>query len=454
MVERTRLLVIAAALTPFAARAAEPPPPFRPDRTAEDYGYLRDPARRGDWSDPYKFIPIDEDGSSYVSLGGEIRERAEWLDAPRFGLAGGDRDLYVLQRMLLHGDLRLGKTVRVFAQLGAHHAFGKKELNPPDEDRLDLQQLFVEIRPAAGLTARIGRQEMMFNTPQRFVSFRDGTNVRQNFDGGRLSWTRDRLRLEAFLVRPVTLGRGEFDNKSNTDQMFGGLYASRRLGGPGSSSVDAYWFLLDRDKLPTGNERRHSIGLRYAGSSGGADWDAESIYQFGDSGGRDISAWAASADVGFTLAARPMRPRIGLRFDAGSGDRDPADDRVGSFHPLFPSGPYFNEANLTSWTNLVAVRPSVRLEPIGRLTVQAAVQFKWREDRTDAVYLGPTAPLPQTRGNRAGEIGQLYTLDASFQLNRNLALRAYYAHHSAGAAIARAGGRNVDFAMGSATLRF
>jgi hypothetical protein len=345
--------------------------------------------------------------------------------------------------------------VRIFAQLGAHEAGGKQVLAPPDEDRLDVQQLFVELRPAAGLVARVGRQEMMLSPLQRFVSFRDGTNVRQTFDGGRLTWIRGRWRVEAFATRPVTLERGIFDNSANRAQMFTGLYASHRLGGAGGTmTLDGYWLMLDRDNLPTGRERRHSIGARFAGTHGATDWDAEALYQFGDGGGRDIRAWAASADLGYSIAAAPLRPRLGLRFDAGSGDSDPADGRLGAFFPLFPSGPYFNEANLTSWTNLVALRPSVRIQPERRLTLQAAVQFKWRENAADAVYIGPSTPLAATRTNRARTIGQAWTLDANFQLNRNLALRAYYLHHSAGAAMSRAGGRDANFAMASATLRF
>jgi len=455
MGKRSRYVVIAAAFLPLAVQASEPaPPPFRPDRTAEDNSHLRVPANRGDWSDPYKFIPLDEHGSSYLSLGGEIRERLESLDAPRFGLAGANGDTYVLQRVLLHADLRLGASIRLFGQIGAHDAFGKDELNPPDEDHLDVQQLFVEIRPAVGISARIGRQEMTFSPLQRFVSFRDGTNVRQNFDGGRLTWSRGPWRLDAFLTRPVTVVRGTFDNDANRDQLFGGAYASRRLGSQAASALDAYWFFLDRDNLPTGRERRHSLGLRYAGMRGRIDWDLEALHQFGRSGSREISAWAASGDLGYTLAAAPLRPRLGLRFDAGSGDGNPIDNRVGAFHPLFPSGPYFNEANLTSWTNLVGLRPSLLIRPEARLTLQAAVQFKWRESRLDAVYLGPSTPLAATRGNRAREIGQAFTMDATYQVNRNLALRAYYLWHEAGEAIARAGGRSVDFAMASATLRF
>ncbi|MDT9600888.1 alginate export family protein [Sphingosinicella rhizophila] len=434
------------------------PPPFRPDRTTEDYSYLADPARRGHWQDSYKYIPLDSSGALYLSLGGELRERVELFDAPRFGLAGGQADQYGLQRILVHADLHLGTTVRVFAQLGTHEALGKKQILLPDRDRLDVHQFFVDLTPTAGLRLRLGRQEMMFSPLQRFVSFRDGTNVRQNFEGGRATYQHGPLRLEAFFTRPVTLKPGVLDNEGNDEQTFGGLYFSHRLGTKGASSIDAYWFLLDREKLGSGpvlgDERRHSLGLRHAGTSGHWDWDNEGVYQLGRSMGRDIGAWAASADIGYTWASSPVKPRFGLRFDAGSGDGDPADDRISGFHPLFPSGPYFNEANVTSWTNLLAIRPSLRVQPAERLTVQAAVQLKWREDRDDAVYLGPSAPLAATRGNRAREIGRVYTLDANFQVNRNLALRGYYLHHSAGGAIRAVGGDSIDFMMASATLRF
>lgn len=435
------------------------PTAFLPDRTAEDYGFLRDPARRGDWSDAYKFVPLSSDGDSYLSFGGEVRERVEIYHAPRFGLAGGSDDTYLLQRILAHADLRIGTGVRVFAQLGAHEAYAKKAVNlaPPDDDSLDVHQLFVEVRPAQGAVVRIGRQEMIFNPLQRFVSFRDGTNVRQNFDGGRLSLNRGATRVDAFLNSPVTLRREEFDNSRNRDHLFGGLYVSHKTGPQRSRSLDAYYFMLDRNVFAgpgSGDDTRHNLGVRYAGTRGAVDWDAEGVYQFGNSLARDVRAWAGSVDLGYTLRASSLKPRLGLRFDSGSGDDDAADGEVNSFYPLFPSGPYFNEANLTSWTNLLAIRPSVRLQPTPKLTVIGAAQLKWRQDRDDAVYLGPSNPLVATRANRAREIGQVYTLDANYQLNRNIALRAYYLHHTDGEAIARAGGEAVNFGMASVTLRF
>ena len=170
-----------------AAAAAEPQP-FKPDRTTEDYSSLRDPDKRGDEA-AYKFVPLSEDGSVFASFGGDVHERFESFAAPRFGIGGAEDDAYLLQRVLLHADVHVGSSVRLFAQLGAHEAFGKKQLAPPDEDHLDAHQLFIDVAPARGLSVRLGRQEMAFNAAQRFVSFRDGTNVRQSFDGARATGT-------------------------------------------------------------------------------------------------------------------------------------------------------------------------------------------------------------------------------------------------------------------------
>lgn len=391
-----------------------------------------------------------------ASFGGEVRERLELFDAPRFGIGGTQADTYLLQRVLLHGDFHLGESVRLYAQLGAHEAFGKKLLSPPDEDHLDIQQAYLEVNPSNHLSLRIGRQEMALNPAQRFVSVRDGTNIRQAFDGARATLKTGKFRLDGFLTRPVLLEHGLFDDKPNDKQLFGGLYGAYAVGK--TVSLDSYWFYLDREGASyggvLGEEHRHSIGLRFGGASSGWDWDAEALIQRGIFAGRDISAWGGALDLGRSFAQAPLKPRIGLRFDAGSGDANHADGKIGTFNPLFPKGPYFNEANLTSFTNLLALRPSLKVKPAQALDVEAAVQFKWRETLGDAVYLGPSTPLPGTAGGTSRTIGQVYTLDATLQLDRHVALRAYYLHHSAGPATERAGGRSVDFAMTSAQVRF
>jgi len=66
-----------------------------------------------------------------LSPGGELRERYEFTRNPSF-CAGTDlrHDDYLLQRLLLHGDLHLGPNLRVFVQIGDYRAFGRV-FDPP-----------------------------------------------------------------------------------------------------------------------------------------------------------------------------------------------------------------------------------------------------------------------------------------------------------------------------------
>ena len=84
------------------------PPPYSVFRDTEDYTYLRDPKKHDDPFDPLKYIPLNSDGSDYLSFGGEIRERWEYYSQPPFGQGPKDTDGYYLQRYMLHADLHLG----------------------------------------------------------------------------------------------------------------------------------------------------------------------------------------------------------------------------------------------------------------------------------------------------------------------------------------------------------
>ncbi len=75
---------------------------------------------------------------------------------------------------------------------------------------------------------RIGRQELSFGS-SRFVSTREGPNVRQSFDGLRLSLRAGQWTVDGFATKPVETNRGLFDDSANYAQTFWGVYAVRPL---------------------------------------------------------------------------------------------------------------------------------------------------------------------------------------------------------------------------------
>lgn len=442
------VLLAAALAGPIAA-----PPAFKAVRSDEDYGYLRNVEdRRG--LDVIRYVPLG--GDSYVGFGGEARVRIDSNDRPRFGLGGSKADTFALGRLLVSSDLHLGSKVRVYGELGLHRDYGKKDRpSATDRDGLDTQVLFVDIAPASGWRLRLGRQELQLNATQRFVAVREAPNIRQSFDGARMTRTDGVLKLDAFYLQPVVISPGAFDDKRNHTQRFYGLYAALRLSP--RQTLDVYGLGLERDAVRfgavTGDERRMSLGARFSGTQGAIDYEAEGVVQGGRFAGRRIRAFAASAGGGYTLD-QPWRPRLGLRFDTGSGDRNPSDSHLGTFNPLFPKGGYFNETGLFSWGNLAALRTSIGVTPRRAVNLEASYTLHRLRTSSDAIYLQPLVPLVAARSGQSKNVGDAMQLDATWQVNRNLKLQGQLARQDAGPAVRALGGRPVNLAVLFAQFRF
>ena len=72
--------MMAVMLAPREGACAEtqfPRPAYQPLRYDEDYRFLSDPARRTDFWDVVKYIPIAESRAGFLSLVGEARVRFE-----------------------------------------------------------------------------------------------------------------------------------------------------------------------------------------------------------------------------------------------------------------------------------------------------------------------------------------------------------------------------------------
>src|SRR5690606_18031427 len=152
-------------VAPAAAPAAQPPQ-YTPLRWNEDWSYLRDTPRT-DFFDPIKFIPLNDEESIYLSLGGSARYRWERFENAGFGAGPQDDDGFHLLRLMAHADLHVGERFRVFVQGISANADGRDGGERPgiDENDLDIHQAFADIRLRSGegdwLTVRGGRQNLL-----------------------------------------------------------------------------------------------------------------------------------------------------------------------------------------------------------------------------------------------------------------------------------------------------
>ena len=234
---------------------------------------LADPALRTDPFDPIKYIPLGSDPQTYLSFGLTIRERFESVSF--FMPPVVQPDNYLLDRVQLHADLHLGPHVRIFTQAVDARAPWKAVLGPIDQDRLDLEQAFVEISVPAGeggLNITVGRLEPFFDL-QRFAAIQEGPNVWQPFDSVDVGYTREDWTAVAFYAQPVNT----LDNRSSSSlpvqrafSLSGARFERRNLG-PGKLSFFAAELRNDNAFYLTAcwtrTARRHRRALR--GTGGG-----------------------------------------------------------------------------------------------------------------------------------------------------------------------------------------
>ena len=431
-----------------AQTAARPTIAF--NRWAEDWSVLAEPDVPREPLDGLKYIPLSTgDTRTYLSLGANVRERLEVNDA-QFGIGDRRQDADLLSRLEAHSDLRIAGQVQIFLQLQSDVAPGKRDPSPVDADRLGVEQAFVAVsEPLAGgaLLIRIGRQENGFDL-QRFLSVRDGPNVRQAYDGATVAYTRGPWRFIALHTDPVqNRNRRAFDDYSSPHLSFGLLRIERKI--TASSSLSAYVGRFSQDDArflsARGNERRDLVDVRLAGSGGGFDWDAEAMAQNGRIGARTIHAWATGAIIGRTFDRTPLRPRVSLQFDAASGDKNPTDHQLNTFNPLFPSGYYFTTAGYTTYANLVHVKAGFSLAPRHNLHLSAGVGSEWRATVADAIYTLPDIPVRNTAGRGSRYVGAYGQLRSDYALTSHVALALELVHFSAGPTIMSAGGRSTDY---------
>ena len=378
-------------------------PDFQLLRFDEDYSYLATAGWPLSTWEHFKYVPLG--GSSWISFGGELRERWEYQVNPDFG-AEQARSSVWLQRATLSADLHSGP-LRFYGQfLHATQEGRPGGPSPVDEDLLDQQNAFFELSPDfLGPTLpmpRIGRQEIRFGSG-RLVDPREGPNVRRTFDGARLihegtSWT-----LNGLYVRPREDEPGVFDDPTSDTQALWGLYSVRKSLGFLGSSLDLYDLGYENEEAlyvqGSAPERRNSLGARFWGESRRWDFNWELVGQTGEFGRGDIWAWTLATDTGYTFSESPMKPRVALSANIASGDKNPDDDVLQTFNPLYPRGNYFSEDAILGPRNFFNFHPFLTLQLNDALVLTTDVNFFWRLEKGDGVYTPSGAIL---RGPQPG----------------------------------------------------
>jgi hypothetical protein len=319
-------LVLAEDTTDLSSPAEPQRPAIDFYRWQEDWSVLADPRLRTMPGDAFKYISLSKsDPKKYLSFGLTVRERVVSVDPPLFDVQGGHRETYLLHRLEFHADAHLSENTRVFVQLENALAPGLAKPSPVDANKLDLRLFFLDTQAKVDggvFKLRVGRQEIAFDL-QRFVSVRDGPNVRQAYDAIWADYERGQWRVSGFASQPVQYrNESDFDDYSNHHLTFSGVRAQRHLTATSELSISLSDFQQDNVHFlaASGNEERQSVDVHYNGHAYGFDWDVEGMKQGGSIGAKDVDAWAIGSLTGFTFTNLSWSPRLGIQLDAASGD--------------------------------------------------------------------------------------------------------------------------------------
>jgi hypothetical protein len=417
-------------------------------------------------------------------------------------------DTFLLNRLRLGLLVKPAPWVRMYAQGQDSRELGSRRENVPyvsgaeGDDPFDLRQAFVEIGDTNVFPAsvKLGRQELLYGD-ERLLGAIDWNNFGRTFDAAKVRYQdqQGRFWLDAIYAHVVTIeGRGPDENRgfnfneSNWNDTLLGLYGSTTMLPLQTTDV----YLLHRDKEssePVYRDRRgnlarpydiaqniYTIGLRGVSKKGaldGFDYEYEFAYQTGEAAGRlgsaypntagrmlSHQAYAGSIKSGYTFEETSWKPRLGLGYDFGSGDKDPTDDSSESFLNLFHTNhKFYGAMDLFAWKNIHNPYLSLKLNPHSKLTVQLDGHAFWLQTNEDAWYRASGVAAVRTLSPAAREadrfVGTEVDLTVTYAFNKHVRIVGGYSHFFAGkyledTAAPGSGDSDADFAFLQTVISF
>ncbi len=490
----------------------EPQRRLRTARHAEDWSFLRDPAKAREPMDGAKFIPLTPEGEAYLTFNGEMRmrfdytERKNFMVAPsatigpgnivRLTRAAGAPDSELLkQRYAFGADLHLSQHLRFYAEImhAEQSGHGAGTVVPASQrNELALVNGFAEATlPLEGvkLGVRVGREALFFGNNRQIASNVATSLPDPTFDGVRVYIDARSARLDLFSYNVYRYADGFLDG-IETHRRLWGAYATAALpetnllGIVAKPTLDLFYFGFrsaanpvgagsgNYDALPlansstisttrgfvAGTDLRHSLGLRLHGRAGPFDWDYDAALQTGQFAERRVEAWAFNTNSGLNFETLPWRPRLGVKVNGASGGAE--NGRVQTYQPMFPDTLYYLPNSFFTPTNFYNVSPIVTARAPPGVTADLSYAFLWRASEFDAVYTGNwkgangSNALAVSALVRGAEIGQMPNLTVTWTPSPYLTLRATFAEFLPGGALRSIGAVPTTYVNAQATLRF
>jgi len=427
-------------------------PPIRLTRAEESYLFLKDGEADQVFLQPLKLIDIYGEKGVYLTLGGEYRARFESFNNKDYT---SENESYYSQRLDLHAGLQLGPKIRFFGEI--YHGFTSGGDRFLEDDDIDLHQGFLELtllkKESSSMSLRLGRQEIGYGA-SRLIGIREGPNIRRSFDLAKFAAKRGNKSVNVIFGKEIAEDFDAFDNQSNLFEsdarnptIWGAYLQENSINGIGN--LDFYYFGFNSNTARfndvVGEETRHSLGVRSYGSFGKFSFNTELIYQFGEIGESDISAYNIETDWKYLLLESGWKPKLGLRLDFSSGDADEGDGKIQTFNPMFVNPAIYSLAAVNTPANLTSLHPNLTVAPSERFSIYIDYALFYRTRANDALYTPPRFVQREANGIEEKHIGDVVGLQIQYEIHRNISFDLRSSYFIAGRFIEATGSSNNTF---------
>lgn len=422
-----------------------------------DFSYLDSPQYDGSClGDSFKQLPVGDFGT--VDFGGEFRER--YHHEVGMGQSGGlsrfqdTTTNFWLTRLRTYMNWQVSDCLRFYCEgIYADASTDDGNYIPRGIDRNygDILNLFVDVALLDGLTARVGRQELLYGN-QRVVSPLDWANTRRTFEGARLLYKGDEWATDVFYTNFVPVDVDDLD-EADYDQTFYGFYST--YAGFQNFTVDAYYLGYDNENTGPANGNQdfslHTLGLRINGSLDNWLFELEGGPQFGRQSGLgvDHSAWFGTAGLGRSMTKLPWSPTLWCYYDYASGNSGGGD--WNRFNQLFPlAHKYFGFIDAVQRSNVESPNVLLTMKPSPKTTI---LLWYWHFMAAEAGDIVPAIGGTPTQAVASDHLGDELDLIVQYGLSPRSNILFGYSHFWRGDRLAGSP-QDADFFYSQYTLNF
>ena len=387
---------------------------------------------------------------SWLDAGLDYRFRYEYRDDDiRRAVDGLDEPLLHRTRLYLGvhdiiDPLRFAVEIQDSHRYGSQFAKDNRDINQLEPIRAYAELYFKNLLPADAqgnsrpISVRYGLHNFEF-LDRRLIGNNQWRNTANHFRGVHASVGQENSDWQVDLLHIQPMNRLTYQpDRTVAGQTVNAVIGHWRKWSE-DVTIEPFYFQFKDTTVANGGRVVDSPGIRAYGVFGksGFDFDASFITQSGHNGTRQVDAWAAWTELGYSFNDS-WKSRFSVFYGVISGDRDPNDTEDNRFERFFGFARPWSADDYVILENLIA--PKIRYEAVPDTNLKFDVGYSWFKlysatDRFSNLASIPTAQNNINRdqtGQSGRNVGSEFDIRFLWQYTPQTLVTVGYAHFISG----------------------